>query len=128
MSKRQRISKNPVDKLIQNVSQLDNIVKSILENADKPDFVSSLVSLRQQKEEEDSKKSRLSSEGTEIVKILQTYPGLSKVALVFLKSKISEYKSLGVLDQYKSGAESGKLKKELKKKKTEESELVEENA
>ena len=54
MSKRQRISKNPVDKLIQNVSQLDNIVKSILENADKPDFVSSLISLRQQKEEEDS--------------------------------------------------------------------------
>lgn len=128
MPRGKRQSKNPVEKLITQVSQLDNIVQAILEGADKPDFVSSIISLRKLKEVEESKKTKLNSDGNETVKILQTYPGLSKVCLSFLKSKCSEYKSLGVLDQYKTDQESSRVsKKGPKKNKVEESTPVVEN-
>lgn len=117
MPRGQRQSRNPVEKLQSHVAQLENIVQSILEAADKPDFVASVVALRKAQEEAQAKKSKMNNDSREVVKLLQTYPGLSKQVLVSLKSKITEYKSLDVLDKYKTDPEPQEKKKPEPKQK-----------
>lgn len=117
MPRGQRQSRNPVEKLQSHVAQLGNIVQSILEAAEKPDFVTSIVALRKAQEEAQAKKSKLNNDAREVVKLLQTYPGLSKQVLVSLKSKITEYKFLDVLDKYKTDPEPQEKKKPEPKQK-----------
>jgi len=100
-----RAIKNPFEKLILQYGQIENTIQAIIDSAEKPDFVSSIVSLKQKMEDEASNKSKLNDDAREVLKLLQTYPGLSKSVLAHLRSKISEYKSLGILDKYKSDPE-----------------------
>lgn len=102
MPKGPRQSRNPVEKLQSFAGQLDNIVQAIFESAEKPDFASSIVALKKQNEEEQSQKTNLNKDAREVTKLLQTYPGLSKQVVLSLRSKIAEYKALGVLDKYKA--------------------------
>lgn len=102
MPKGKRQSRNPVEKLQSSISQLNNIFLSILDSADKPDFMTTLVAFKKSMTDLDSKKSKPNSDALEIIKLLQTYPGLSKQILSYLKFRISEYKALNVLDKYKS--------------------------
>jgi len=105
MPKGSRKSRNPVEKLLTQVSQLDNTVHAILDAACNPDFAEAIAALKKKQEEEKSKKYKLNKEAREVSKLLQTYPGLSKQILSSLKSKISEYKTLGVIEKYKTEPE-----------------------
>jgi hypothetical protein len=102
MPKGTRQARNPVEKLVAQVSQLNNVVDSILESADKPGFVEAIVALKSKKTETQAKGPNQNKEAKEVNKLLKTYPGLAKSILSTLKSKISEYKALGVIDKYKS--------------------------
>lgn len=102
MPKGQRKPRNPIEKLMSCVAQMENTVQSVLDNADKPEFVNSIIALRKKKEEENNKKSTINDEAREVVKQLQKYPGLSKQSLSFLRSKISEYKTLNILSKYET--------------------------
>ena len=110
MSRGPRQSRNPVEKLQEHVSQLGNIVEAILESAEKPDFVESVLALKRKKKEEKTGKTDVNKEAKEVGKLLQMYPGLSKQVLASLRSRIAEYNILGVIDKYK--AEGKKLSKE----------------
>jgi hypothetical protein len=101
MPKGVRKSRNPVEKLQEIVSQLQNVTEAILNEAAKPDFPASVAQLKARSREKESKKIRLSKEACEVSKLLQTFPGLSKQVLAALKSKIAEYQLLGVLEKYK---------------------------
>jgi len=105
MPKGTRNTRNPVEKLLLQVSQLDNTVNAVLESADKPDFAKSISALKLKIEENKSSQSKLNKEAREVSKLLQTYPGLSRQVLSSLKSKIAEYKTLGVIDKYKTEPE-----------------------
>jgi len=111
MAKGPRKARNPVEKLQSHVAQMDNIVQAILDSADKPEFASSIVALRQKREEEESGKTKLNKDAREVSKLLKLYPGLSKQVLVSLRSKISEYKTLNVLEKYKTEIEPQPRKK-----------------
>jgi hypothetical protein len=102
MPKGPRQSKNPVEKLVLQVSQLNNTVDSILDSAVKPGFADAIIALKTKRDEEHSKGPNQDKEAREVCKLLGTYPGLAKSILSALKSKISEYKALGVIDKYKS--------------------------
>jgi len=106
MPKGPRQSRNPVEKLQAYGTQLENIFQAILESAEKPDFVSSIIALKKKIEDDTSNKTKLNKEAREVTKLLQTYPGLSKQILISLRSKISEYKALNVLEQYKTAIET----------------------
>ena len=90
---------NPAEKLLSCIQQLDVTFKTIVENVDNPEVIKSLSDLKLSLSED--KKDGPNIESKEILKLLAKYPGLSKQALTFLRGKISEYKSLGVLDSYK---------------------------
>lgn len=99
-----RTIQNPLEKLMTLSSQLDNVIKSIFENAGKPEFQSSLLELKAKLDNSES--SEMSKDASEIVKLLQQYDGLSKPTLQFLRSKIAEYKDLGVLENYKTAIQT----------------------
>lgn len=120
MPRGQRQSRNPVEKLFEQAGQIENTLQALLESAGKPDFINSIESLRKKREEDQSKKSKLNADSREVLKLLQTYPGLSKTILVSLKSKISEYKNLGILDKYKTDPEPQEKPKVGAKQKTAE--------
>ncbi|HON12011.1 MAG TPA: hypothetical protein PLE24_14185 [Chitinispirillaceae bacterium] len=101
MSRGPRQSRNPVEKLQEHVSQLGNIVEAILESAEKPDFVESVLALKRKKKEGKTGKADVNKEAKEVGKLLQMYPGLSKQVLGMLRSRIGEYKELGVIEKYK---------------------------
>jgi hypothetical protein len=104
-AKGSRKSRNPVEKLQSQISQLQNVCDAILDSAENPDFAQSIIELRKKKESEQSNKSKLGKEAREAVKLLRKYPGLSKQFLSSIRSKISEYRSLNVLDKYKTESE-----------------------
>lgn len=97
-----RSTKNPIDKLLENVSSFEGIVQSIFENAaSNPNFIKEIIEIKKKNDEENSNKQKLTEDGQDIVKLLETYPGLSKYVLSHVKGKISEYKSLGLLESMK---------------------------
>lgn len=109
-----RAMQNPFEKLITLSAQLDNVIKAIFESAGSPEFLSSLSELKSKLINDNPEE--ISKDTTEIVKLLQMYEGLSKPTLAYLKSKINEYKDLGVLNNYKSMVEAvdNKAKKTAK--------------
>lgn len=111
MPKGQRKARNPVEKLQGMVSMMENITHAIIENAGKPEFAASMEALRSKKEAGKGGKSKRNKEASEVAKQLTTYPGLARQTLTFVKGKIGEYKTLGVLEQYKTEPEPQQKKK-----------------
>jgi len=105
MAKGPRKQRNPVEKLQDQIAQLDNTVRAIIEAADKPGFADTVSAFKKSQESKKDLDSKANKESHEIAKLLQTYPGLSKQVLSALKLKIAEYKSLGVIDKYKTEPE-----------------------
>ncbi len=116
MPKGQRQTRNPVERLFAVSSMLENVVQSVLDSADNPTFASSIIEFRKKREEEESKKSNLNKDAREVMKLLQTYPGLSKQTLGHLRSKIAEYKDLDIIEKYKIDSESIEKQKGEEKK------------
>ena len=98
-----RKTRNPVERLQDLVSQLGNVTESILEEAEKPDFAGSIAKMR----DAAAKKVILCKDAQEVSRHLQMYPGISRQVLASLRMKIAEYKSLGVLEKYKTEAMLG---------------------
>jgi hypothetical protein len=105
MPKGPRKSRNPVERLVAQVSQLNHVVDSILDSADKPGFVEAIVTFKEKKSGGSSRGQNQNKQSREVNKLLKIYPGLAKPILITLKSKISEYKGLGVIDKYKTVAQ-----------------------
>jgi hypothetical protein len=102
MPKGVRKTRNPVERLQDLVSQLGNVTEAILEDAQKPEFSSAIALLKAKRKQEESEKVHLCKDAQEVVRYLQTYPGISRQVLASLRMKIAEYKNLGVLDKYKT--------------------------
>jgi hypothetical protein len=99
-----RKTRNPVERLQDLVSQLGNVTESILEEAEKPDFAGSIALLKTKMQDAAAKKVILCKDAKEVSRHLQMYPGISRQVLASLRMKIAEYKSLGVLEKYKTEA------------------------
>jgi hypothetical protein len=105
MAKGPRKQRNPIEKLQDQIAQLDNTARAIIEAADKPGFADAVAAFKKNQESEKAQDSKTNKEAREVAKLLHTYPGLSKQVLSALKSKIAEYKSLGVIEKYKTETE-----------------------
>lgn len=103
-----RKTRNPVERLQDLVSQLENVTEAILEEAEKTDFAGSIALLKARMKDAAAKKVILCKDAQEVSRHLQTYPGISKQVLASLRMKIAEYKSLGVLEKYKAEAMPGR--------------------
>lgn len=120
MTKGLRQSRNPVERLVSLKSQLENVVQAILDSASNPNFSKEIEELKKQIDAEESKKSNINKESREIMKLLQTYPGLSKQVLTFLKTRINDYTEINAIDKFKddqqdASAKSTEPKKSIKK-------------
>lgn len=102
MPKGKRTPVNPVEKLEIIATQLVNIKDSLIEAASKPDFAQKIADLKAKLAVEEKSKSNLNKETLEIVKHLKAYPGLSKQILTHVRSKIAEYKTLNILETFKT--------------------------
>lgn len=106
--KRPRKLRNPYERLLQSAAQLSNIVDLIFDSAESPDLKEALLDARKIRDDRKTKSEEKnvivkSYDGDlgEIIKLLEQYPQLAKQILAHTKSKISEYKNLGVLKDFK---------------------------
>jgi hypothetical protein len=99
-TKRQAV--NPVEKLLSISKTLSNTIDSLMENCcENPEqFITKVKLLKEQLPGED-KKQPSSKDASEVSKLLRAFPGLSRLTLDFIKDKITEYKNLNVLNNYR---------------------------
>ena len=103
MTKGVRKEVNPGAKLQSLINHFEKTMKLILNEAGKPEFTASIAQLKGKREAAAAKKNKLNKDAQEVSRHLQKYPGLSRQVLTALRSKIAEYKELGVIEKYMTG-------------------------
>ena len=101
MAIKTRKSVNPVYKLLTLHKQMNGALEALLSSSTDKNFITDIVDIRSKMEYEKNRRSRMSDSAKEIVKILNKYnEDMSKMLLLYLKQKISEYKRLNAIESF----------------------------
>jgi len=112
---RGRKTPNPVSKLINLNNQLALTIESLVQSSAEPDFQEQVQTIKADLEKREKKENALNREAKEISRILSRYPGLSKEVLFDVKTKVSNYKRLDILDNFRKIEKSETKNQEPKK-------------
>ncbi len=102
MSKNQKTAVESLETVIKLHKRMNNHINNILQSEDDVSFSKDIKALRIKLENEDNKENVLSKPTQDIFRILNSYnEDFSQVVLAFVKQKVSEYRNLNILDNYK---------------------------